>query len=57
VRLVTVVADADEADELFEFIHGRARIGRPGGGTIFMTPLIMATWMGFPPGVPTEPDS
>ena len=48
-RLVTVVADAEEADALFEFIHERA-------GTIFMTRLIMATSMRLPQGAPTESD-
>jgi len=57
VRLVSVVADADEADALFEFIHERAGIGRPGGGTILMTRLLMATPLRFPEGVPTESDS
>lgn len=57
VRLVSVVADADEADALFEFIHERAGIGRPGGGIILMTRLIMATPLCFPEGVPMESDS
>ena len=55
-RLVTVVADAEEADALFEFIHERAGVGRSGGGTIFMTRLIMATSMRLPQGAPTESD-
>ena len=54
VRLVTVVIDAEGADSLFEFIHERARIGRPGGGVIFMSSLGLASAMLLPESVPWE---
>jgi len=54
VRLVTVVIDAEGADALFEFMHERARIGRPGGGLIYMSSLGLASAMLLPESVPWE---
>jgi hypothetical protein len=54
VRLVTIVAEADEADALFDLIYERANIHRPGGGSLFMTPLAFATPFVLPDGVPDE---
>lgn len=38
-RLVTVIADAADADDLFDFIFQFADIGRPGGGMLLMDRL------------------
>jgi len=54
VRLVTIVVDCDEADELFDLIFERARIGRPGGGAIALAPVSFATAYALPEGVPDE---
>ena len=54
VRLVTVVVEADEADELFDLIYDRANIGRPNGGTIALAPLAFATPYALPEGIPEE---
>ena len=37
--ILNVLAVADQADELFEYLYDIARINRPHGGIIFMTPL------------------
>jgi hypothetical protein len=54
VRLVQVVVEADEADDLFAFIHERAEIDRPGGGTMFQTALASASSFPLPDDVPDE---
>ncbi|MBK1718174.1 hypothetical protein [Thiocystis violacea] len=54
VRLVTIVVDAEAADALFERVYERAEIHRPGGGALFMTPLILATPFALPEGVANE---
>jgi hypothetical protein len=54
MRLVTVVVAADEADALFDQIYEQADIHRPGGGTLFMTPLTFATPFALPEGVANE---
>jgi hypothetical protein len=55
VRLVTIVVEPETAEALFDGIHARADIQRPGGGIIFMTPLIFATPFVLPEDVPNEP--
>ena len=54
VRLVTVVVEAEEADELFDLIYDRANVGRPDGGTIAMATLAFATPYELPAGIPEE---
>lgn len=53
-RLVTVVAEASEADMLFDFIYEQARVGRPGGGLVAMAPLAFATPFALPSDLPEE---
>ena len=47
-EVVTVIADVEDADELFEFIFFRADINRPHGGLIFMQPTFAATGFELP---------
>ena len=54
VRLVTVIVDAEEADELFDLIYERANIGRPDGGAIALATLAFATPYELPEGLPEE---
>ena len=54
VRLVTVVADAEEADALFERIYDQADMNRPGGGALTMTALPFATPFELPADLPRE---
>ncbi|MEM7023645.1 MAG: hypothetical protein AAF637_13795 [Pseudomonadota bacterium] len=54
VRIVQIVASANEADELFEYVHGLAEINRPGGGVMMQAPLLAATGYELPEGVPDE---
>jgi len=41
--ILNVLTTADNADELFEYLYDVARINRPHGGIIFMTPLGRST--------------
>lgn len=54
-RLVTVVVEAEAADDLFDVIYEFAGIDRPGGGLLLMAPLALATPLMMPAGVPDEP--
>ena len=54
VRLVRVVVEVGEAEALFELIYDKAGMHRPGGGTLIMTPLTLATPFLQPEGVPNE---
>jgi nitrogen regulatory protein PII len=55
VRLVRIIVDADQAEALFDRIYEQSDIGRPGGGAVFMTPLMFATPFTLPEGVADEP--
>lgn len=57
VRMVTLVADCEQADAVFDFIYEYAQIGRPGGGAVFMGPLSFATPFPMPEGVVEESGS
>lgn len=54
VRVVEIVAQAEEVGELFSYVHETARINRPGGGVIMQAPLITATPYELPEGVVDE---
>lgn len=53
-KIVRVVAPVTEAHALFDYMHEKARIGRPGGGIIFLQALIHSTPFVLPEGVPDE---
>jgi nitrogen regulatory protein PII len=55
VRMVQIVVEAAEADNLFDRIYEQADIDRPGGGAMFMTPLLFATSFAMPTGIYGEP--
>jgi hypothetical protein len=55
-RLVSVIVDAREADELFDSIYETANIHRPGGGMLLIDRLLGATGFRLPEGVPDETD-
>lgn len=55
VRMVQIVVEAKEADRLFDRIYEQADIDRPGGGAMFMTPLLFATPFAIPQGIHDEP--
>jgi hypothetical protein len=54
IRVVQIVAKAEEADELFAYVHAVAEINRPGGGVMMQAPLIAATHYELPEGIPDE---
>jgi nitrogen regulatory protein PII len=53
-RKVDVVVAAADADELYDYIYEKARIGRPQGGSIWLGPLTRASPFALPEGVPVE---
>ena len=53
-KIVRVVVPAAEADDLFEFICEKARIGRKGGGAVFQNALAASTPFTLPEGVAEE---
>lgn len=54
VRRVEVVAPDFEIEQLFEYIHGIAGIGKRGGGVMWLGPAITATRYTLPEDVPEE---
>ncbi len=55
VRLVRIVVDAEDAERVFDRIYEQADLHRPGGGALFMTPLLLATPFRLPEGIADEP--
>ena len=53
-EILSVVVDADQADELFIYIFNIAEIDRPHGGVIFQTALTIATHYEIPTELPFE---
>lgn len=54
VRRVEVVAPDVEIDQLFEYIHGIAGIGKQGGGVMWLGLVLTATRYTLPEDVPEE---
>ncbi len=46
--IVTVLVEAERADEVFEFIFFEADINRPHGGLLFQQPLLATTMFKLP---------
>ena len=42
VRLVDIIVPDEDAHELFDYIYGLAEIGKPGGGLIWLGPVLKA---------------
>ncbi len=54
VKMVNVVVDEAEAEALFDYIFEKARIGRPGGGVIFLGQPIRSMPFSLPKDVSEE---
>jgi hypothetical protein len=54
VRKVDVVVPEAEADALYEYIYDKADIGRPEGGVIWLSALVIASPFVLPADVPVE---
>ncbi len=54
IRKVDVVVPEDEADELYEYIYDKARIGRPQGGVMWLHALSTVSPYDLPKNVPFE---
>jgi hypothetical protein len=52
--ILSIVAGAEEAEELFAFIHQKAQIGTRYGGFMFMGPLGRASSFDLPVDLPSE---
>ncbi|UUY10304.1 hypothetical protein LRS11_09870 [Pseudomonas sp. J452] len=53
-RVLSVVVDAQQADEVFDFICVQAGLNQPDSGSVYMTALHFATPLTMPAGVPEE---
>lgn len=53
-RVVKVVVDAAQADEVFDFICAQVGLTEPGSGSVYMVALNFATPLTMPAGVPQE---
>ena len=47
--VLTVIVDAEQADEICEFIFSKGELNKPGGGFIYQTSLTKASLDTFPP--------
>jgi nitrogen regulatory protein PII len=54
VRMVQVVVSVTEVEALFAYIFEKARIGRPGGGIVFLSKPIVSTPFSLPEDVLKE---
>ena len=54
VRMVNVVVPEEDADELYDYIYEKARIGRRQGGVIWLGTLALASPFVLPEDVPVE---
>ena len=48
VEILSVVAQGEKADEIFEYIFFEAEINKPHGGFIYLVPLSQATSFSLP---------
>jgi nitrogen regulatory protein PII len=54
VRKVEVIVPDIEADEVFEYIHELAGIGKPGGGVMWLGQAVTSSLYSLPADVPEE---
>lgn len=54
VRIVQIVVIAEQADEIFDYVYHKARIGRHGGGVIYQSEDLTASPFYLPEGLPNE---
>lgn len=54
VRLVRVVVPDIDVFDMFEYIHELAGIGKPGGGVMWLGPLLSTTRYTLPDDLPEE---
>tara|TARA_B100000676_G_scaffold170588_1_gene167717 strand:- start:244 stop:558 length:315 start_codon:yes stop_codon:yes gene_type:complete len=47
-EILTVIVDADRAEEIFEYIYFQGKLNEPGGGFIFQSDLNRATSFKLP---------
>jgi len=54
MEIVTLLAPAEQADEIFAFLYQAAGIGRPRSGMLLMEKAQMGVGLQLPEGVPDE---
>ena len=47
-EIMTVIVEADRADEIFEYIYNEAEINRPHGGLMYQQPVLDTTLFNLP---------
>ena len=47
-EILTIIVDADRAEEIFEYIYFQGKLNQPGGGFIFQSDLNRATSFKLP---------
>lgn len=53
-EIMTVIIEADRADEIFEYIYIEAEINRPHGGLMFQQPILDTTLYKLPDNLEEE---
>ena len=53
-RVLTIIVTEAEADDIFEFVHEKAQIEKPGRGVLTQTTILGATQHVMPADVPEE---
>jgi nitrogen regulatory protein PII len=53
-RLLSVIVNDEQADDIFSFIYHNARIGESGRGMLVQRPLLGATAFSIPADIPDE---
>lgn len=54
VRVVEILVPVADAEDVFDFVCRRAKIDRPGGGMVALSPAPFCTPYHLPEGVPDE---
>ena len=56
VKFVQIVVPECEAEALFDYVHAVARVDRPDGGVVALSPSLRATPFRLPRDIPDERD-
>lgn len=54
VKMVQVVVTEAQAEDIFDFIYTTSDVGEPGGGAMFIGPLLNTTFLSLPEDIPDE---
>lgn len=54
VRMVQIVVNVGREDDLFDYVYRTAKIGRPGGGMMYLSEEFIASSFNLPQDLPEE---